>query len=267
MDVCDGSDWGVDQPIDFVYLAGVLHHFHGPGAAVTQMRRVLKPGGRCFFRIYRSGSLAFYVVEALRKIIRYDDRDLVTEMFFRLHPESHWQVYMGLYDDFFVPVLGLYDPKSIDAYMQRAGFRVTKTQLSVPYDHGDTQVSGQGVSLYYEWSGENAAFDEQFPPHVDQLTDIAYREPHIRTTTALLQDLIDSSPHLDRRVVIDAALRLHEAGQLYRLHRATSSLETHGKLQSILKPLVAKRRPATLQSSRSRLARRTGRTRSTTKGG
>lgn len=244
MDVCEGTDWGVDEPVDYIYLYGVLHHFYDPATAVRQMRKVLKPGGRCFFRIYRSGSLAFYVVDALRKIVQYADRDLVTELFRRKHPESHWQIYMGLYDDLFVPVVGLYDPKALNAYFGRAGLRVTVAQESVPYDHANTQVSGQGVSLFYEWTGDAAGtrFDEPFPPHIDQLTDIRYREPHIRTTNALFRDFIAAAPTLDRRAVIEAALSLHEGGQLYRYHRTVRSEEVHRELQKLLKSVLVRGR-------------------------
>lgn len=241
MDVCDGTDWQVDEPVDFVYLNGVFHHLHDGAAAVRQMRTILKPGGRCFFRVYRSGCLAFYVVDALRKILRYEDHDAVTEAFFQRYPESQFQIYMGLYDDFFVPVLRLYDPNAVNAYLVLAGFRVSVPQSFVTYDHADTRVSGQAVSLFYEWGnpGEVTPFDEPFPPHIDQLTDITYREPHIRTTNDLMRAFISEAPNLDRRGVIDTALTLHEQGQLYRLRHEVRSEDVHGALQATLKLALA----------------------------
>jgi SAM-dependent methyltransferase len=55
--------------IDFVYSHGVLHHFPGTAAAVDEIHRVLRPGGRCLIMLYHKSSFNYYVnILTLRRI-------------------------------------------------------------------------------------------------------------------------------------------------------------------------------------------------------
>jgi ubiquinone/menaquinone biosynthesis C-methylase UbiE len=48
-----------DHHFDFVYSFGVIHHTPDMEQAVSEIRRVLKPGGRCFIMVYHKWSLNY----------------------------------------------------------------------------------------------------------------------------------------------------------------------------------------------------------------
>jgi len=49
-----------DESMDFVYSFGVLHHFPDTKRAVSEIFRVLKPGGKCFVGVYNKNSINFW---------------------------------------------------------------------------------------------------------------------------------------------------------------------------------------------------------------
>ena len=239
LDVCDPSGLRLEAGIDFVYLNGVLHHLHDPAAAVRNIAAVLNPSAKCFFRIYRSGCLGFYVTDFIRRFIRYQDRREVMRQFALLYPqpsEASRLLYVDLYDNFFVPVLQLYDPVQVDAYFERLGFRACVAQRHAAYDHADTRPSGQGVSLYYERRGSARAGRRPapFPPHIDQLQGIAYRESHIQATNALMSEFLARAGRLSQQARVKTAVALYERSQLYRINHRVTSEQKHEELQEAL---------------------------------
>ena len=250
LDVCDPAGLPVEGQIDFVYLNGVLHHLHDPASAVRNLAAVLSPSAKCFFRIYRSGCLGFYVTDFIRKFISYRDRQAVVRGFKAMRaetPEAGRKLYVDLYDNFFVPVLRLYAPDAVDAYVSRSGWAACVTQAHPAYDHADTRPSGQGVSLYYERRGPALAGRRPapFPPHIDQLHGIAYRESHIQATNALMSEFLARAGRMSQQTRVKAALALYERSQLYRLGHPVTSEQKHRGLQEVL--------AAALGSSRRRL--------------
>ena len=49
-----------DESLDIVYSFGVLHHFPNTQHAVSEIFRVLKPGGKCMVGIYNKNSIYFW---------------------------------------------------------------------------------------------------------------------------------------------------------------------------------------------------------------
>ena len=49
-----------DGSFDFVYSFGVIHHSPDTARIVSEIRRVLRPGGRCFVAVYNRNSVFFY---------------------------------------------------------------------------------------------------------------------------------------------------------------------------------------------------------------
>jgi len=49
-----------DDTFDFVYSFGVVHHSPDTVRAVSEIRRVLRPGGRCWITVYHKHSLFFW---------------------------------------------------------------------------------------------------------------------------------------------------------------------------------------------------------------
>jgi SAM-dependent methyltransferase len=57
-----------DETFDLVYSHGVLHHTPETGAAVREVHRVLKPGGRAMVMLYHRGSYNYHVgIRVLRR--------------------------------------------------------------------------------------------------------------------------------------------------------------------------------------------------------
>jgi ubiquinone/menaquinone biosynthesis C-methylase UbiE len=50
-----------DESFDFVYSHGVLHHTPHPENAFSELRRVLKPGGKAVLMLYHKHSFNYYV--------------------------------------------------------------------------------------------------------------------------------------------------------------------------------------------------------------
>jgi ubiquinone/menaquinone biosynthesis C-methylase UbiE len=57
------------QAVDFVYSNGVLHHIDDTQAAVNDIHRILRPGGRCVVMIYHRASLNYrFNILVLRRL-------------------------------------------------------------------------------------------------------------------------------------------------------------------------------------------------------
>ena len=49
-----------DESLDFVYSFGVVHHTPDTDAAISEIHRVLKPGGKCYLTVYHKTSIFFW---------------------------------------------------------------------------------------------------------------------------------------------------------------------------------------------------------------
>jgi len=236
VDLCEADGLEVPGGVDLVYLSGVLHHLHDAGAAMERVLGVLNAGARLFFRIYRSGCLAFFVVDFVRRFVTFADRERIDGVFREaIGPiEEHRVLYDDMYDDFFVPVLRLYDPAAVDGWFAGRGFEPMWRWEGPVYDHGDARPEGQGVSLAYRRIDGNPGQQggNGFARHVDQLRGIRYAEPWICRTVEMMEAFLAMEMPQDRRLA--TALRLYEASQLYRRGGSTDARREHERLQAIL---------------------------------
>ncbi|MBN1817462.1 MAG: methyltransferase domain-containing protein [Sedimentisphaerales bacterium] len=241
VDICEAEDLGISERVDFVYLSGVLHHLHDPAGAMHTLFNVLNPDARLFFRIYRSGCLAFFVVDFIRRFIRFDDAEQADRLFHREWgdtPDSG-VLYQDLYDDFFVPVLRLFDPEQVNTWFGAHGFTPILKQSFPLYDHADASHAGQGWSLNYRL-GEPRLMRRihlPFPDHVDQWTDIPYAQDCIHETIRLMRQFLAASMKPEQRLM--TALKLYKASQLYRSPKQVNVWENHERLQKILQEAIS----------------------------
>ncbi len=238
-DICLKQDLSIGEKIDMVYLAGVLHHLYDPKTAIQNIFRPLSVKPKLFFRIYRSGSLAFFIVDFIRKFIGWSDKDMVINIFqekFKDKGQAADFLYKDMYDDFFVPVLKLYDPEKVNAFFHKYGLEPITGQKFPKYDHADTSASGQGWSLCYGGRDfkYNGSINTEFPGHVDQMTGINYQESHIRSTIKLMEQFLKLCNILPMQLKVNTALDLYEISQLYRMKNKVSSEDRHAKIQQII---------------------------------
>lgn len=237
-DICEPEALDLDNEIDLVYLNGVLHHLHATGIAVKNIANSLRPSAHIFFRIYRSGSLGFFVVDFIRRLISYEDFQLTSRMAAERfgNNEDPASIYADVIDDFFVPVLKLFDPRQVDVFFMRNGFQVLMAREFVEYDHADTGPAGQGWSLYYEYLGGGSSQlpASDFPGHIDQLHGIDYSESFIKKTVSMMDAILGRAGKMSAPSRVELALRLYEASQTYRREGGASAHENHVRLQKIL---------------------------------
>jgi SAM-dependent methyltransferase len=124
LDLCTPDGLGLHHRIDLVYLSGVLHHLHDPGLAVRNIIDTLRPHARLFFRVYRSGSFGFFVVDFLRHFVTGAEQDAYIAAAPAVFgtDDKGTMLFEDMIDDFFVPVLHLFDPRQLDSYFSQIGF-------------------------------------------------------------------------------------------------------------------------------------------------
>jgi len=49
-----------DESMDFIYSFGVIHHSPDTGRIVSEIHRILKPGGKCWITVYNKNSIFFW---------------------------------------------------------------------------------------------------------------------------------------------------------------------------------------------------------------
>ncbi|MBN1124188.1 MAG: class I SAM-dependent methyltransferase [Sedimentisphaerales bacterium] len=242
LDICETENLGVSEGIDFVYLSGVLHHLHDPAHAMQTIFNVLNPDARLFFRIYRSGCLAFFVVDFIRRFICFDDAEQVDSLFYGLLEDKSdaGLLHQDLYDDFFVPVLRLFDPEQVNRWFRTHGFEPILEQSFPLYDHSDTSSAGQGWSLNYQWTDPSMTKRTflPFPSHVDQMSNIPYVESYIRLTVKQMRQFLGQADKIDPGTKIRVALQLYQVSQLYRQKDTVEAAAKHLEIQNIIQEVL-----------------------------
>ena len=235
LDICRTEGLGIEEKIDFVYLNGVLHHLHNPENAIRNFCTVISPNAKLFFRIYRSGSFAFFLVDFIRKFIRYEDSKLTTEIFeSKFGSLSSSVLYNDMYDDFFVPVLNLFDPRSIDDFFLKQGCNLPVQKSFAEYDHSSNGRDGQGWSLYYDLPEQINYDDVSFPSSIDQMDDLDYKEPTINKTVKMMRQSLPYIIGSNDEERISLALDLYKRSQLYLSEQHHSFEENHAAIQEFL---------------------------------
>lgn len=128
-----------DASTDCVYSMGVLHHTADVPAAVAEVRRILKPGGRAYVLLYRKWSPKVTVAKALRLLQAGLDRLLGTDRcLYRLIQGRHAERRLGtmLLECFGVPYMAWYGRAEMLALF--ADFRVLDLKpysVNLPWLH------------------------------------------------------------------------------------------------------------------------------------
>jgi SAM-dependent methyltransferase len=230
LDIC-ADPLKVEDGIDLVYLSGVLHHLRDPGAALRNIARVMNPGCHVYFRIYRSGSILWFINDFCRMFIDYACTEIFDEIFLDRFGETAKDrdltysdpiagAYGSLYDNLFVPVLTLFNLDALDGFFAANGFDVVNPQPRKVYDHDDLGGAANGASVCYrDHHGEfPRPLMGDFPGHVDQIRGIDYAEGFIFETCRLMLERLPKIQALSKADRLRLAIDLFWAGQGYQLY-------------------------------------------------
>lgn len=122
-----------DATFDFVWSAGVIHHTANFDLALSELTRVLRPGGRLFLLVYGAGGLRWKAIKAMRPVVV----DLGAEFLDKAIgsaglPANNRKHFM---DDLFVPVQKLTSMQELQEKLMVLGFKNIDRWTGETYDH------------------------------------------------------------------------------------------------------------------------------------
>ena len=216
------------EGIDLVYLQGVAHHFSDCKKGLENIFSNLNKDARIFMRNYRTGTLIFFVADFIRKFINYDcmiDFDKVChERFGDFPSQADWtsNLYTNIcglsFDHFFVPTLHLHDTKELNNYFESNGFQNLLPQTVPEYNHDNfTDIAQTNTSFVYaKLTDRTDKFNGKFPEHIDQLSDITYREKYIIQTVEMMKKALPKLKTISNVEKIKLAVELFFIADTYR---------------------------------------------------
>jgi hypothetical protein len=249
-DLCD-VEYNIPEGVDVVYLSGAVHHFWNPEASMYKLLPTLNKDARIFFRVYRSGSLKFFVSDFVRKFTNFKGREIIDDVFtkkFGAFPKDEGKTKENMYvhlntvlfDDTFVPVLFLFDINKIDKFFELNGFRRLIDNDLPDYSHDNRDIACTMTSLAYQKVSDRT--DEvkgEFSGHINQLTDIEYKHPYISETVELMKKAIPVLKNLPLEEQMDVVCDLFFYSDGYRsreyYHKDGSPLHVSGEEFDLIK--------------------------------
>jgi len=115
-----------NEKFDIVFLNGIIQHFSTVKEGLYNCTNSVKIGGKIWCYFYRSGTFRWFVVEMIRKIVKYinlDDFFKSSSILYNLGDTSSSTV-SEVMDDLYVPFINLYTPKQYINFMKELGFKI-----------------------------------------------------------------------------------------------------------------------------------------------
>lgn len=128
-----------DGEFDFVWCNGVVMHTHNPDACLSELARVLRPGGQAWIYVYGSGGVYWYAVRRFRAIVR---EIAPARCIAALRLLGYTSRYVAEYlDDWKVPYLRTYTDADFGGRMRELGFADAKVlPHGVTYDTSERRT-------------------------------------------------------------------------------------------------------------------------------
>ena len=125
-----------DASFDFVWSAGVIHHTADFDKALSELTRVLRPGGRLYLLVYGAGGLRWKAIKAIRAIVADLGQDFIDRAIRAAGlPANNRKHFM---DDLFVPVQLLTRWEKLSEKLVAHGFVNIDRWTGETYDHEAT---------------------------------------------------------------------------------------------------------------------------------
>ncbi len=173
IDVLQGSLENIpfdDESYDFVWCNGVIMHTAHPDRTISEISRILKPGGKCWLYIYGAGGVYWRIIYKFRKIMKDIDIDkcIATLKVYRYSTR-----YVAEYiDDWFASFLRTYTHNDVSEKLESLGFDSpellkygmdydTSHRLNVFKSESERKLMGEGDLRYFltkSHKGETSAF-------------------------------------------------------------------------------------------------------------
>jgi len=147
-----------DASFDFVCCSGVLHHTTDAQKGLSELTRVLKPGGRIFLLLYGTGGLRWPTIVKIRSHAQVMGYAAVDEMMRLVKlPANKQRTFL---DDLFVPVIQFYDWDQVNRML--FGYRDIQRWTQGKLDH-EASVPVQRAELeqlaqVFELAGKEPKF-------------------------------------------------------------------------------------------------------------
>ena len=234
MDICS-NEFTLPEKIDFVYLNGVYHHLHSPIKALRNINNYLKVGSRIFYRLYKTGSLQYFISDYVRRFMLFEDKEYFNNAFTRRfgeipmnkglsHEDPRVHLFEMCFDNIYVPVLNLFDPNKLYKYYEMCGFSCINKLENTNYHHEVLDKAGTGFSTYFKKEKENEIYNDQenLLKSVDQLL-IPYKETFIKKTVEIMKLSINKVKKLSSIEKNLLAIELFYISQIYRIKQYSNS--------------------------------------------
>lgn len=118
---------------DFVCCSGVLHHTPGIERGLSEVRRVLKPGGELYLLLYGAGGLFWPSVLLLRPLAKLIGRDALEKAVTTAQLPANRR--RSILDDYFVPLIETYSRERVEFLLRSCGFSTWRYWSSGRLDH------------------------------------------------------------------------------------------------------------------------------------
>ena len=156
-----------DASFDVVWCNGVIMHTAKPDTTISEIARILKPGGNMWVYIYGSGGVYWRIIQRFRKMLAGTD---VNECIATLKLYRYETQYVAEFiDDWFAVYLRTYTDEDISAKLRSLGFsNPNRLKFGTDYDTShrrfvfatpeEADLMGEGDLRY--WATKNGAADK-----------------------------------------------------------------------------------------------------------
>jgi SAM-dependent methyltransferase len=216
---------------NYLYLNGVFHHFHDPKQAIKNIINNSNIGAKFFFRIYRSGSIKFFIIDFIRKFINTKNQKEFTSLFKKkwgitkleqdashTNPIAHF--YEMCVDNFFVQDLNLFDINSMIKNFKKVGLKKIFNSNFQNYDHSVNKKDSTGFSIIFQKIQNNKEIKnlKKFKI-IDQISGIKYKEYFINNTNKIILKALPTIKKFSSKKRIELAIDLLFICQGYRIFK------------------------------------------------
>lgn len=133
-----------DGQFDFACCSGVLHHTASPSVGLSELARVLRPGGIVYLLVYGIGGVRWELIRRLRPIAHLAGYGYMDHCMKEVGlPANKQRTFL---DDLFVPILGFFEWETLRSMLEANGFEHIQRWEQAKLDH-EASVESQSAEI------------------------------------------------------------------------------------------------------------------------